>query len=171
MSTFEPFANKILSLEGGISDHPADRGRVTNMGVTLSSWRCMGYDKDGDGDIDRDDLLRITHNDAVKVLRYFYWKRWRADEIVSQPVAEILVDWLWCSGKWGIIIPQQILGVEPDGFVGRVTIKAVNQSDPVGFHRQVYRQRLAFIHHLIERDPVQQVFLKGWIRRIEQFSI
>ncbi len=171
MATFDSFANKILSLEGGISNHPADRGKLTNLGITISTWHRMGYDKDGDGDIDPDDLLLITRNDALKVLRYFYWKRWRADEIVSQPVAEILVDWLWCSGKWGIIIPQQILGVEPDGFVGRITLKAVNHCDPVWFHRQIYRQRLVFIHHIIERDPSQQVFLKGWIRRIEQFSM
>lgn len=171
MATFEHFADKLLSLEGGIANHPSDRGGFTNLGITLSSWCRMGCDKDGDSDIDPDDLLLITRNDALKVLRYFYWKRWRADEITSQPVAEILVDWLWCSGKWGIIIPQQILGVEPDGFVGRVTLKAVNQSDPAWFHQQVYRQRLAFIHHIIERDPSQHVFLKGWIRRIEQFCI
>ncbi len=37
MANFEIFAAKILALEGGFSDHPADRGGATNMGVTLAT--------------------------------------------------------------------------------------------------------------------------------------
>jgi len=37
MANFETFAAKILALEGGFSDHPADRGGATNMGVTLAT--------------------------------------------------------------------------------------------------------------------------------------
>ena len=32
--------------------------------------------------------------------------------------ANTLVDWLWCSGAWGIKIPQKILGLKVDGIVG-----------------------------------------------------
>lgn len=165
------FAEKLLSLEGEVAGHPADRGGLTNRGITLSTWQRVGYDKDGDGDLDPDDLLRITRYDALKVLRHFYWKRWRADDITSQPVAEILVDWLWCSGRWGVIIPQKILGVEPDGFVGRSTLMAVNGCDPEWLVSQVYQRRLAFIHRIIEKDPTQEVFRAGWLRRLENFKI
>ena len=166
MATFETYANKLLLLEGGFSDDPADRGGATNMGVTLLTWQRVGYDKDGDGDVDPDDLLRITRNDVFKVLRYFYWNRWRADEIDSQRVACMLVDWFWCSGKWGIIIPQRILGVVPDGYVGRITLSAVNSADPEWLFQQLLEHRMNFIKHIVERDPSQRRFLKGWENRL-----
>ena len=170
MANFEIFADKILTLEGGFSDHPADRGGATNMGVTLATWRRIGYDKDGDGDIDPDDLLKLTRNDVKKVVRYFYWNRWRADKIESQPVAEILVDWFWCSGKWGIIIPQRILGVTPDAYVGCVTLAAVNQANPQWLFQQLYEHRLNFIRHIVERDPTQGRFLRGWENRLKRMT-
>ena len=171
MANFEIFAEKILTLEGGFSDHPADRGGATNMGVTLATWRRIGYDKDGDGDVDPDDLLKLTRNDVFKVLRYFYWNRWRADEIESQPVAEMVVDWCWCSGKWGIIIPQRILGVNPDGYVGPETIRAVNQADPVLFHQQIFEHRLEFIRQIVRNDPSQSRFIKGWRNRLDKLPM
>jgi len=170
MANFEIFAAKILALEGGFSDHPADRGGATNMGVTLATWRRIGYDKDGDGDIDPDDLLRINRNDVFKVLRYFYWNRWRADEIESDRLAQMLVDWYWCSGKWGIIIPQRILGVAPDGYVGRTTLGAVNQADPEGFFQQLFEHRMNFIRQIVERDPTQGRFLRGWENRLQRIT-
>lgn len=170
MANFELFAAKILALEGGFSDDPADRGGATNMGVTLATWRRVGYDKDGDGDIDPDDLLRLTRNDVFKVLRYFYWNRWRADEIESQRLACMLVDWLWCSGKWGIVIPQRILGVVPDGCVGPTTLGAVNRADPEWFFRQLYEHRLNFISQIVARDPTQRKFEKGWRNRITRLT-
>ena len=50
----------ILSWEGGFVNDPHDRGGATNRGVTIATWRQVGYDKDGDGDIDVDDLKLIT---------------------------------------------------------------------------------------------------------------
>lgn len=168
MAVFEKYANLLLHLEGGYTNNLADRGGATNMGVTLSTWRRVGYDKDGDGDVDPDDLLLLTRDDVKKVLRYFYWNRWRADEINSQAVAEIVVDWFWCSGKWGIIIPQKILGVKPDGYVGPVTISAVNRADPFRFHQEVFEQRLQFINQIVSNDPTQARFKRGWINRLNQ---
>ncbi len=171
MANFETFAAKILALEGGFSDDPADRGGATNMGVTLATWRRVGYDKDDDGDIDPDDLLRLTRNDVFKVLRCFYWNRWRADEIDSQHLACMLVDWLWCSGKWGIVIPQRILGVTADGYVGSLTLAAVNLADREWFFRQLYEHRLNFISQIVARDPTQRKFEKGWRNRITRLNV
>ena len=43
-------------------------------------------------------------------------------------VANTLVDWLWCSGAWGIKIPQKILGLKVDGIVGEKTITSYKPS-------------------------------------------
>ena len=50
-----------------------------------------------------------------------YWDRWKADEIKSQSIADILVDWIWASEMHGIKIPHDLVGVIPDGIVGPKT--------------------------------------------------
>ena len=41
-------APKIFKWEGSFVNDPVDRGGATKMGVTLSTWRQVGYDKYGD---------------------------------------------------------------------------------------------------------------------------
>ena len=170
MANIESLAKKILKWEGGFSDDPIDRGGATNMGVTIRTWRQVGYDKDGDQDIDVDDLCLLTREDATMVLKHFYWNRWCADKIQSQAIASILVDWVWCSGKWGIVIPQRILGVEEDGIVGRATLHAVNTIDSEVLHRLIVKARKRFIRRIIYRDPKQKRFEKGWLNRLNDFK-
>ncbi len=99
MANINHLATKLFLHEGLFSNDPIDRGGPTNRGVTLSTWRKVGYDKDGDSDIDIDDIRLLTPADAMLVLEKCYWDRWHADEIKNQKVADILIDWLWCSGK------------------------------------------------------------------------
>ena len=94
MAKVELFAPKILAFEGGFVHDPTDRGGATNMGVTLSTWKQVGYDKDGDGDINADDIRQLSKQDAIAVLKLNYWNRWKANQITNQSMAEILVDWL-----------------------------------------------------------------------------
>ena len=119
MANVYKLAPFILKWEGGFVNDPDDLGGATNMGVTIGTWKSCGYDKDGDGDIDVDDLRLLTREDVVnRVLKPHYWDRWKADLITSQSVANILVDWVWASGAHGIKIPQRLLGVTVDGHFG-----------------------------------------------------
>lgn len=171
MAELKILAPFILSWEGGFVNHPLDKGGATNRGVTLSTWRKVGYDKDNDGDIDIDDLRLLDEEDVVeRVLRPFYWNRWQGDRIKSQPIANILVDWVWGSGVNGIRPVQGLLGVKVDGVVGEITLSVLNTRDPYDLFQTIKRERERFLHRIVERNPDQKVFLKGWLRRLDAIT-
>lgn len=155
---------KIAKWEGGYVNDPADRGGCTNMGVTLATYRRYINPKGTCADV-----KRMTHNDYAKVLKQ-YWNRWKADEIHNQQIADLLVDWVYHSGAWGIKIPQDILGVKADGIVGPLTIAAVNQQNPKEFHQKVWDRRKIFLENIVRANPIQKRFLNGWINRLNDYK-
>lgn len=180
----------ILKWEGGFVNDPADAEGATNMGVTIATWRNVGYDKDGDGDIDVRDLKLLSETDVKnRVLKPHYWDRWKADQIQSQKVANILVDWVWGSGKHGIVIPQRLLGVKDDGIVGNKTLSAVNFADPDQLFEAIFQARVDFFNDItrtsidkyekkIGRKATESElmkhtnkrFLKGWLNRLNDIK-
>ena len=170
MADINKYFPKLIAFEGGFVNNPSDRGKATNMGITLSTWKSMGYDKNSDGIIDVQDIELLTRDDVLMVLRKTFWDKWQADLIGNQSIAEMLVDWTWCSGKWGIIWPQRLLGIKADGIVGNYTLASVNSASPAEFHAKVLAARVAFAKEICQRDPSQGVFLKGWHNRIQSFK-
>lgn len=157
----------IHSWEGGFVNDPDDAGGATNMGVTLSTWKKQGYDKTGDGIIDVDDLRILKPGDALNILEANYWDKWKADEISDQSLANLLVDWVWGSGAYGIKIPQRLLGVTIDGIVGPKTLAALNAQDPKELFEELRREREDYFERICVTRPVNRKYLKGWLRRLE----
>jgi len=155
--------------EAGFVNDPTDKGGATNMGITIGTWRQIGYDKDGDGDIDVVDIRLLDEHDFAAVLK-IYWNKWQANRLINQSVANLLVDWVYTSGKWGIVIPQRILKIEPDGFVGNQTILAVNLVDQKKFFDAVFEARKKFFNDIVKNNPSQKRFIKGWINRLNDFK-
>lgn len=183
MAKVEILAPYIKKWEGGFVNDPTDRGGATNKGVTLSTYtqycRRKGYPRPT---VDR--LRRLTDAEWLDILKSMYWDRWQADRIESQSVANILVDWVWGSGAYGITIPQRLLGVRSDGVVGDVTLGALNGRGSAFFER-LYAARVQYLHDITnssvrryearlgrkatERELLRYTnkrFLKGWLNRL-----
>lgn len=163
MANVTPFIPKIFPWETGktidkaaevkMAFDKADPGGYTKYGITLATWITRGYDKDGDGDIDKDDLNLIDVPDYEQMVKLNFWDRWRADHIKSQSIAEMLVDWVWASGAYGITEPQKLLGVKADGLVGAMTINALNNyPDQAELHRKIYKARFDFIDRITQTN-------------------
>lgn len=155
----------ILKWEGGFVNDPDDLGGATNMGVTLATYmqycRKKGYPVPT---VDR--LKRMSEREWAEILKTMYWDRWKADQIINQSVANILVDWVWASGIHGIKRPQKILGVDVDGIVGVQTIAAVNARDGKDLFYAIKSDRVNFIDEICKARPANEKFRKGWLNRI-----
>lgn len=150
----------ILSWEGGFANVPGDKGGATNKGVTLATYR--GIFGNGKSVID---LKNMTDAQWMIIFRKYFWNRWRADEIKSQAIANLLADWVWTSGTYGIKLPQKVLGVKIDGLVGPKTIAAINDyPDQRELFVKLWKERKDFFERI--GTGTQKKFLKGWLNRL-----
>ena len=158
----EPF---ILKWEGGFVYDKDDLGGSTNMGVTLDTYRYVFGSKKT-----TKDLKRMTRVQWGVIFKKFYWDKWKADDIKDQNVANILVDWIWCSGSYGIKIPQRVLGVSVDGIVGSKTIAAINARDGRELFDTIKQERKDFIDRICQTRPQNRKFKNGWMNRINSLA-
>lgn len=155
----------ILQWEGGFVNDPADLGGATNKGVTIGTFNEYRKRR-GLPSPTVDDLKNISESEWHDIFKSLYWDRWKADEIKSQAVANILVDWVWASGSHGIKRPQRLLGVKADGIVGKQTIAAVNAMDAATLFKMIKADRLKFVDEICKARPANERFRKGWTNRI-----
>mgnify|MGYP004524960539 FL=1 len=158
----EPF---ILKWEGGFVYDKDDLGGATNRGVTLATYRSVFGSKKT-----ANDLKCMTHAQWGIIFKKYYWDKWKADDIKDQNVANILVDWLWCSGSYGIKIPQKVLGVSIDGIVGTKTIAAINARDGRELFGTIKQERKDYIDRICQTRPQNKKFKKGWLNRINSLD-
>lgn len=149
----------------GFSQLLHDTGGATMCGVTLSTYRAWCA-RHGHPRPSVHDLRELPYGRWLEVLKELFWDRWKADSIHSQSVAEMLVDWVWTSGRYGIVLPQHILGVRGDGIVGPATLAAVNRQNPRRLFARLRDERIAFVKSIVAHHHTQERFLRGWERRI-----
>lgn len=165
MADYKKLIPFILRWEGGFANDPVDRGGATMKGITIGTFTAYRNTK-GNPEPTVTDLKNISDQEWEDVFKSLFWDRWHADNIKTQSIANILVDWVWASGKYGITIPQRILGVTQDGVVGPKTIEALNARDADKLFAQLRQARINFVETIVKRNPSQGKFLNGWKKRI-----
>lgn len=174
--------------ETGYTDDPADPGGATMIGVTFGTFReYRRRTKKVRPTVE--DLNVITFDEWSSIVRMFFWNRWKGDQIRSQKVANMLVDWVWTSGVLGVKKPQNVLGTAADGLVGPKTLESVNKADPDCLFRSLKAARIDYIDNIVfssiisyerrigrkatDKELIKYTkrrFKDGWIARINDLE-
>ena len=159
---FRPALREVLRHEGGVADHPRDPGGLTNLGVTIGTAKANGMDVDGDGDVDRQDVLKLTPAHVEPLYKRKYWDAVEGDRLPAG-VDLMTFDAAVNSGpvrarRW----LQEAAGVKQDGVIGPKTLAALNAQPPAETIENLRKIRDAFYRSLSHFD----VFGRGWLRRL-----
>jgi len=184
---------KLLVREGGFVDDPADRGGTTSFGISLRFLKAEGaFDEDGDGiadfdldmdgDIDGQDIRKLTRGDAVYLYHRCFWQTVRAEDF-ARPLGEAMFDQA-VNGGLGAArkLLQQALNaclegmrrndrLTVDGQIGAATMAAyqvVLTYPAFGMPVLIsaYRKAAADRYRaIVARYPSQKRFLTGWLNR------
>lgn len=146
-----------------------DNGGPTKYGITLATWRKVGYDKNGDGVLNEEDVKLLTEEDFHRVFKENYWNACKADKIQDQSVANMLVDFAYNSGvNKAVKHLQFVLGITADGIIGNKTLYAINKSNGERLFKAFKKDRKAYLKRIAV--GYQKGFLKGWLRRLSYIT-
>lgn len=156
----------VLRWEGGYVNDPDDKGGATNKGITQAvydEWReRKHYDKRSVKDIESGEVSQI----------YFeqYWKPTRCPSL-DTPMTLIMFDSAVNHGvSRAIRFLQDMLGTKVDGHFGPQTMQAFDDMEQ--WHgtghiaRNYVDRRELFYRDIVQNNPKQEKFLKGWLNRI-----
>lgn len=162
--------NKIVT--NGTFCVAGDRGGMTVVGVTATTYG--SYLKSLGKTLPKAEIEKLLPTldlkTWLKIMRQRYWDCWKADNIVNQSVANILVDWGWMSGSTTAIKKAQAaLGLVADGVVGPKTLAALNNNPGAAFEI-IKRARRKHFEAIVASNPSQSKFLKGWLNRLNFYK-
>jgi lysozyme family protein len=149
----------------GWSDDPDDPGGKTMIDVTLETYKTYCR-KRGYPAPTADRLKNIPFDQWQEILKTMYWDKLKADDILSQGIANMCCDWIWASGTARIKNIQRIVGVIADGIVGPKTIAAINKANPVSLFAELYNARVKFY----KGCSGWWKYNKGWMRRLDAIN-
>jgi len=183
MQSVRDIATEIVAREGGFVDDPDDPGGATKNGVTIHTMRRLGLDLDGDGDIDRDDVWRMTPKRATDIFIDHYFDAPRIGmlpEVLQASVFDMYVN----AGSNAVRILQRLLremghDIAVDGVIGPFTSRAAHAAaeDAPGALADAYGiARRSYYYRLADRRPASRKYARrrdggkgGWITRAETF--
>lgn len=174
MANYKNIIPFILKWEGGLSKSKLDTaskypvpdgsGYHTNKGVTWEAWQkfapALGYTKMSDS---LKAFYKMNPNDWGVIFKSGYWDAIKGDEIRSQGLADMLVDWAWASGPNTAIKKLQDFAKIPVSYkMDARTLDTINNlSNPTQFLSDFADYKKKWMLSL----PNQQANYKGWENR------
>jgi len=121
-------AGEIVAREGGYVNDPDDPGGATKYGITIHTMRRLGLDLDRDGDVDAQDVARLSPAQAVDIFVQHYFVAPRIAEL-PEPLQASVFDMYVNAGHNAVKILQRLLvqmgeTLVVDGAIGPRTVAA-----------------------------------------------
>lgn len=157
--SFEPALTCVLKQEGGYSDHPADPGGATMMGITqevLAEWR--GHP------VSKADVRALSRMEVAEIYRKRYWDAVAGDQLPAGLDLAVFDFAVNSGASRAVRSLQRVLGVEADGRIGPETLQAIAACNPAEMITRLSALRLAFLEAL----STFPVFGRGWTRRVRE---
>ena len=169
---FEDSLREMLGREGGLNTDARDRGNrngsATNFGVTqpvYNEYRELKKQEPRD-------VREITPEEINGLYRELYWNRAHCDQIADPGIRLLVFDTAVNSGPSRAIqlLQESLGGLAQDGAWGPKTQAAVEGIvDPETVRENYLNARERFYRRIVENDPRQEVFIRGWINRVNHF--
>lgn len=180
MNDFEKALSFVFGNEGGYSNDPRDNGGETNLGITQSTLDRARLEINGLPS----SVRNLTRAQAEEIYRVFYWEASKAD-MMPYPLSTLHFDAAVNHGVGGAgKLLQKTLNnyaqkaglnvrVDVDGAVGPKTLAALCQcldlKGNVPLICEIYcNEREKFYRSIVENNPSQAKFLRGWLNRLER---
>jgi len=142
----------------GYVNDPKDKGGETKWGISTKSYPNLN-------------IKSLTLADAQQIYYNDYWKKTMCDKM---PIAVAMVHFDACinnGSSRAVKFLQQSCNAGEDGLIGPGTLSKVQESCAADGHKAVVEKMLsnreAFFKKIVDKDPTQSVFLKGWLNRID----
>lgn len=164
-AAFDAALASVLELEGGYSDDPYDPGGPTNRGITLAVFaRFRGVSLDA---VSRprviEELKAIPEDDVRAIYRSRYWGPAQCPAM-SAGLALFHFDAAVNHGvRASALMLQRALGVDVDGEIGPLTLRAIAKHDQAQLledYAAIRRDRYRALPHFWR-------FGRGWLKRVE----
>jgi lysozyme family protein len=153
----------ILVFEGGLSNHPADKGGMTNKGIIQKVYDKYRVDKGQS----QQSVEKITDAEVADIYRTGYWVPSKCDQMGEKLSVAVFDTSVNAGCGRSIKTLQQAIGAQVDGVIGFETIEKLKNYDQSKLANDYMTKREDFYRAIVRKDPSQQVFLKGWLRRVQ----
>jgi lysozyme family protein len=155
----------VLELEGGEVNHPADRGGHTSRGITLATLQVAtrkGLVPAGTT------ISNLTAEQARRIYVAMYWDPSRCSELPGCMALAVFDQAVTSGAGRAARTLQMAVRERADGVIGFRTLAAAQAADPERTVRRLITFREAQMLDIVERNPDQRVFLRGWLNRLDR---
>jgi len=158
-----------IKLEGGskFTNIKEDRGGATKYGITLATLRRENPRAT------EADVRALTEEKAKQIYATTYWDKARVGDMPLR-IQDVVFDGNVNHGVPNMTrILQQTLrdlgskDIVVDGKIGNKTLNAINSYDDETLRTALLAKRQNFYEAIIENNPSQKKFEKGWFNRLE----
>lgn len=155
---------KILKIEGGFTNNPNDAGGATNFGITKKV-----YEDFIGREVSVDEIRNMPEGNAYQIYKENYWDAIGGDYITEFSCAYVIFDQAVNRGVSSALKQAcRTVGISETGGVNSFVIKSINEYDPYMFVQEYLMYSEDFYNALVAQKPTNNVFLKGWLNRVDK---